>query len=163
LGEFREALPYYRQALEISVRLGLKPASSDDFGNIALCFAGIGDVDAALENFDRAAQLAREAGLAKEEADWHKGKGTTLVGLGRYGAALREYAAAEKVYEHSGLQRELVEALNDSAIVYESLGDVAAAETRLQRGLHLAEKIGNAAGESASMLALGDLERRRKK
>ncbi len=161
LGKFREALPYYRQALEISERLGLKPASSDDFGNIALCLAGTGDVDAALENFDRASQVAREAGLAKEEADWHKGKGTTLVGLGRYDAALREYAAAEQVYEHSGLQRELVEALNDTATVYESLGDVSAAETRFQRSLRLSQKIGSAAGESASMLALGDLERRR--
>ena len=162
LGKFREALPYYRQALEISERLGLKPASSDDFGNIALCLAGTGEVDAALENFDRASRVAREAGLAKEEADWHKGKGTTLVGLGRYDAALREYAAAEQVYEHSGLQRELVEALNDTATVYESLGDVSEAETRFQRGLRLSQKIGSVAGESASMLALGDLERRRR-
>src|SRR6266567_566339 len=42
-----------------------------------------------------------------------------------------------------------------------ALGDVSAAETRFQRGLHLSQKIGSAAGESASMLALGDLERRR--
>jgi len=162
LGKFSEALPYYRQALEISERLGLKPASSDDFGNIALCQAGIGDIDAALTSFDRAAQIAREAGLAKEEADWHKGKGTTLAGLGRYDAALREYAAAEQVYEHSGLQRELVEALIDTATVYEALGDISATEIHLQRALRLAQKIGNSAAESASMLALGDLERRRR-
>ncbi len=162
LGKFSEALPYYRQALEISERLGLKPASSDDFGNIALCQAGIGDIDAALASFDRAAHIAREAGLAKEEADWHKGKGTTLAALGRYDFALREYAAAEQVYERSGLQRELVEALIDTATVYESLGDIPGAEIRFQQGLHLAKKIGSAAGESASMLALGDLERRRR-
>ena len=162
LGKFSEALPYYRQALEISERLGLKPASSDDFGDIALCQAGIGDIDAALASFDRAAQIAREAGLAKEEADWHKGKGTTLAGLGRYDAALREYAAAEQVYGRSGLQRELVEALIDTATVYESLGDIPAAEMRFAHGLRLAKKIGSASGESASMLALGDLERRRR-
>jgi CHAT domain-containing protein/Tfp pilus assembly protein PilF len=162
LGKFSEALPYYRQALEISERLGLKPASSDDFGDIALCQAGIGDIDAALTSFDHAAQIAREAGLAKEEADWHKGKGTTLAGLGRYDAALREYAAAEQAYKRSGLQRELVEALIDTAMVYESLGDIPAAELRFQHGLRLAKKIGSAAGESASTLALGDLERRRR-
>ena len=162
LGKFSEALPYYRQALEISERLGLKPASSDDLGDIALCQAGTGDIDAALASFDRAAHVAREAGLAKEEADWHKGKGTTLAGLGRYDAALQEYAAAEQVYERSGLQRELVEALIDTATVYESLGDIPAAETRFQHGLRLAKKIGSAAGETASMLALGDLERRRR-
>lgn len=163
LGKYREALPYYRQALEISERLGLKPASSDDLGNIGLCLAGLGDVDGALASFDHALRVAQDTGLVKEEADWHKGKGTTLVGLGRYDAALREYAAAEQVYEHSGLQRELVEALNNMGGVYELLGDGVSAEMHLQQALHLAQKIGNSAGESTSLLALGDLERRRKR
>jgi CHAT domain-containing protein/Tfp pilus assembly protein PilF len=163
LGRFREALPYYQQALEISERLGLKPAASDDLGNIGLCLAGLGDVDGAVKSFDRALRIAREAGLAKEEADWRKGKGTTLVGLGRYDEALREYAEAEKVYQHSGLQRELVEALNDTGSVYELLGDAVSADLRFQRALQLAQKIGHNAGESTSLLALGDLERRRKR
>jgi CHAT domain-containing protein/Tfp pilus assembly protein PilF len=161
LGKFREALPYYRRALEISDRLGLKPASSDDLGNIALCLAGTGDIDEALATYDRALQVARETSLTKEEADWHRGKGTIFVGLGRYDAALREYAAAEQVYERSRLQRELVEGLNDAGGVYELLGDTAAAETRFNRALHLAQTIGNTSGETATLLALGELERGR--
>ena len=162
LGKFREALPYYQQALAISERLGLKPASSDDLGNIALCLTGVGDIDGALLNFDRALEVAHNTGLAKEEADWHKGKGTTLVGLGRFDAGLREYAAAEQVYEHAGLKRELVEALTDTGYVYELLGDANAAEVRFQRGLQLAREIGNGFGETSDLIALGDLERRRK-
>jgi len=163
LGKFREALPYYQQALAISERLGLKPASSDDLGNIALCLAGIGDVDGALKNFDRALEVAHDTGLPKEEADWRRGKGSTLVGLGRFDAALREYSAAEQVYERAGLKRELVEALNDMGRTYELLGDGADAESRFQRALQLAQEIGNGSGESANLIALGDLERRRKK
>jgi len=163
LGRFREALPFYQQALEISERLGLKPAASDDLGDIALCLAGLGDADGAVKSFDRALLIARETGLAKEEADWRKGKATTLAGLGRYDTALREYAEAENVYQHSGLQRELVEALNDTGNVYELLGDGVSADLRFQRALQLAQKIGHTAGESASLLALGDLERRRKR
>lgn len=163
LGRFREALPFYQQALEISERLGLKPAASDDLGDIGLCLAGLGDVDGAVKSFDRALVIAREAGLAKEEADWRKGKATALVGLGRYDSALREYNEVEKLYQHSGLQRELVEALNDTGKVYELLGDGVSAELRFQRALQLAVKIGNNEGESASLLALGDLERRRKR
>ncbi len=162
LGKFREALPYYQQALAISERLGLKPASSDDLGNIALCFAGTGDIDGALKSFDRALEIAHETGLTKEEADWRKGKGTTLVGLGRFDAGLREYSEAEQVYEHAGLKRELVEALADSGYVYELLGDSNAAEARFQKALLLAREIGNVSGEGASLIALGDLERRRK-
>jgi tetratricopeptide (TPR) repeat protein len=120
-------------------------------------------VDGAVKSFDRALLIARETGLAKEEADWRKGKATTLAVLGRYDAALREYAEAEKVYQHSGLQRELVEALNDTGNVYELLGDGVSADLRFQQALQLAQKIGHTAGESASLLALGDLERRRKR
>lgn len=160
IGEYRESLPYYQQALAVSERLGLKPASSDDLGNIALCLAGMGDIDGALKSFDRASQVAHETGLAKEEADWHRGKGSTLVGLGRFDAALREYAAAEQVYEHAGLKRELVEALLDTGRVSELLGDRLDAESHFKRALHLAQEIGNAAGESSSSIALGDLQRR---
>ena len=163
LGKFREALPYYQQALAIHERLGLKPTSSDDLGNIALCLAGTGDIDGALKSFDRALELAHDTGLTKEEADWRKGKGGTLVGLGRFDAALREYAAAEQAYEHAGLKRELVEALSDTGRTYELLGDGTEAESRFRRALELAREIGNGAGESANLIALGDLERRRKK
>lgn len=163
LGQFREALSYYQQALAISERLGLKPASSDDLGNIALCLAGTGDIDGALQHFDRALDVAHATGLAKEEADWRKGKGSTLVGLGRFDAALREYAAAEEVYERAGLKRELVEARADTARVYELLGNADSAKQRIDQALQLARQIGNASGESNSLLALGDLERREKR
>jgi hypothetical protein len=73
---------------------------------------------------------------------------------------LHEYAAAEQVYERSGLQRELIEALNDTGGLYELLGDGAAADIRFQRALRLAQNIRNASGESTSLLALGELERR---
>ena len=82
--------------------------------------------------------------------------------LGRYDTALHEDAAAEQVYERSGLQRELIEALNDTGGLYELLGDGAAADMRFQGALRLAQKISNAAGASTSLLALGELERRRK-
>jgi len=163
LGRFGEALPYYRQALEISERLGLKPASSDDLGDIALCLAGAGDIEGALADFDRALKIAHESGLPKEEADWHKGKATTLTAVGRYDAALREYILAQKVYEQAGLQRELVEALNDTGNLHELLGDGVTAEQQFGHALQLSRNIGNGAGERASLLALGELELRRKK
>lgn len=163
LGRFHEALPYYQQAFEISERLGLKPASSDDLGNMALCLAGSGDVERALTNFDRALEIAHESGLPKEEADWRKGKATTLAAVGRYDSALREYGEAERVYEQTGLQRELIEVLNDTGNLHELLGDSATAERQFGRALELSRKIGNGSGERTSLLALGDLELRRKR
>lgn len=163
LGKFRDALPYYQQALDISERLALKPASSEDLENIALCLSATGDVDGALQSFDRASRIAHEAGLPKEEADSRKGKASTLVGLGRFDQALREYAAAEQVYQHAGLKRELLEALIDTGHVDELLGDGKSANTQFVRALQIAREIGNTSGESSSLIALGDLKRRRKR
>jgi len=162
LGRFREALDYYRQAQAISQRLGLKPAEAEDRGNIALCLKGIGDMDASLAEFDQALQIAHQAGLSKEEADGRKGKGSLLVGLGRYDAALREYSNAQETYDRARLRRELVEVLNDTGHAYELLGDTAGAEKEFRRALEIAQTIGNPAGVASSLIALGDLERRRK-
>ena len=62
------------------------------------------------------------------------------------------------MYKHSGLLK-LAEALNDTGGVYE-LGD---GSSETLPATKLATKIGNSTGESASLLALGDLERRRKR
>lgn len=162
-GRFSEAVPYYRQALAIDQRLALKPSVTLDLGNIALCLSATGDIDGALKTFDRALAVAHEAGLAGEEADWRKGKGTTLVGIGRFDEALREYAAAEQVYEHAGLRREEVEALLDTGRVNELLGNGIGSGSRFRHALALARKIGYSSGETASLLAMGELERRRRR
>lgn len=163
LGRFREALGYYREALAISERLDLKPAEADDLGNIAVCLSGLGEIDESLDTFDKALQTAHQAGLSKEEADWRKGKAATLAGLGRYDAALEEYGKAQQAYERSGLKRELSEALNDKGRLYDLLGDTRSASKTFYSSRDIAQSIGNGSGVISSTIALGDLERRRKR
>src|SRR5207247_3719750 len=62
-----------------------------------------------------------------------------------------------------GMQRELGGPRDEPGPLYELLGDGGAAATRFHHALQLAQKIGNGSGESTSLLALGGLERRRKK
>ena len=61
LGQFREALGYYQQALKISEQLGSTTAMSQDHGNIALCLLGLGEAEDALKHFDQAIALAAKA------------------------------------------------------------------------------------------------------
>lgn len=163
LGRFREALGYYREALVISERLGLKPAQADDLGNIAVCLSRLGEIDESLDTFDRALTTAHEAGLSKEEADWRKGKAGTFAGLGRYDAALEEYGKAQQAYERAGLKRELAEALDEKGRLYDLLGDSRSATRTFYRSRSIAQSIGNTSGVISSTIALGDLERRRKR
>ena len=163
LGRYGEAIPYYEQALEIDERLKVKRQASLDLGNIAVCQAGLGQLDEALRTCNRALLLAREGGAKKDEADWHKGKGATYASKGKYDLAREEYRQALAIYEAAGLKRELIEGLEDDGNLHELLGDSATAEKDFRRGLEFARSIGNPRGVTAGMMALGDLEWRRKR
>jgi tetratricopeptide (TPR) repeat protein len=163
LGRDREAIGYYRQALAISTRLDNRTAMSQDLGNIALCHAGLGEVAEAIADYDRALALARETGLAKEEADWLKGKGAVLVATGRHAEGLELVRSALARYQASGLERERAGALEELARLDLELGDVAAAEESLQQSLAVARAIGNTRGVLNGLLALGEIERRRRR
>ena len=163
LGEYSEALRYYQQALEIDERANLKPGMSLDLQNIALSFAGMGRLREALETFDRSIKLANEAGLKKEAADAQKGKASALVSLGKYTEALTQYRVVLQVYEAAGLKPQLIEGLGDLGTLELQLGDAASAERELRRAVDLSKTINHPRGVTINLIALGDLEWRRKR
>ncbi len=163
LGEYKDALRYYQQALAIDERLKLKAETSLDLGNIALCYLGLGSVTEAIQFFDRALKLAREASLRKEEALWQKGKASALVQIGKYTEALEQYRQALQTYEQAELKQPLIEALSDLGALEVRLGDIASAEKDFRRALDLSRTIAHARGIALNLIALGNLEWRRKR
>jgi CHAT domain-containing protein/Flp pilus assembly protein TadD len=161
-GRYAEAIPYYQQALAIDQRLKRKRETSLDQGNIALGQIGLGKIDEALHTFDYALTLSREIGAKKDEADWHKGKGSAYLNLGKYDLAREEYRAALEIYERAGLKQQLIEGLEDDGNLHEQLGDDATAERDFRRAFDLSRAIGHPRGVTDSLMALGDLEWRRK-
>ena len=163
LGQYREAMRNYQEALAISERLELKPWASQDLGNLALCYLMLGQVDQALGTFDRALELARESGLKKEEANWLKGKGMAWVRLGEYDQAFEAYRQSVQFYEEAGANRELIEALHERGALQVLLGDLASGERDFHRAITLARSIGHPRGVTFNLIALGDVEWRRKR
>lgn len=169
LGEYAEALRYYQQSLAIDERLKLKPSICLDLENIGLCYVGLGRAEEAIQTLDRALSIAKEAGLKKEEADCQKAKGSALMQLGRYTEALEWYRQARQTYEQVGLNSEpafkqqLIEALGDLGNLEVRLGDVASAEKDFRRAIEVSEAIKHPRGITINLIALGDLEWRRKR
>jgi CHAT domain-containing protein/Tfp pilus assembly protein PilF len=169
LGEYAEALRYYQQSLAIDERLKLKPSICVDLENIGLCYVGLGRFEEAIQTLDRALSIAREAGLKKEEADCQKAKGSALMQLGRYTEALDWYRQARQTYEQAGLnadprfKQQLIEALGDLGNLEVRLGDVASAEKDFRRAIEISEAIKHPRGITVNLIALGDLEWRRKR
>jgi CHAT domain-containing protein/Tfp pilus assembly protein PilF len=163
LGEFSKALEYYQQAFEIDERNKLKSGLALDLQNIGLCYTGMGRLTEALESFDRSIKMATEAGLKKELTDSRKGKASALVQLGRYTAALSEFNALLSDYESAGMKPSLIEGLGDLGNLELRLGDVASAERDFRRALELSRGINQTRGVTVNLIALGDLEWRRKR
>jgi CHAT domain-containing protein/Tfp pilus assembly protein PilF len=169
LGEYAEALRYYQQSLAIDERLKLKPSICLDLENIGLCYVGLGRAQEAIQSLDRALMLAKEAGLTKEEADCRKAKGSALLQLGKYTEALEQYRQAKQTYEQVGLnaqpefKQQLIEALGDLGNLEVRLGDVASAEKDFRRAIEISEAIKHPRGITVNLIALGDLEWRRKR
>lgn len=168
LGEYAQALTYYQQSLAIDERLKLKPAITVDLENIALCYVGLGRAQEAIQTLDSASSLAKAVGL-KEEADCQKAKGSALVQLGRYTEALDWYRQALQTYQQVGLKAEpgfkqqLIEALGDLGNLEVRLGDVVSAEKDFRRAIEISEAIKHPRGVTINLIALGDLEWRRKR
>ena len=169
LGEYAEALRYYQQSLAIDERLKLKPAITVDLENIALCYIGLGRAQEAIPVLDRALILAKEAGLKKDEADCQKAKGSALVQLGRYTEALEWYRQARQTYDQAGVnadaqfKQQLIEALGDLGNLEIRLGDDASAEKDFRRAVEISDAIKHPRGITTNLIALGDLEWRRKR
>lgn len=169
LGEYSEALRYYQQSLAIDERLKLKPSICLDLENIGLCYVGLGRAQEAIQILDRAIILAKEAGLKKEEADCRKARGSALLQLGKYTEALEQYRQARQTYEQVGLneqpgfKQQLIEALGDLGNLEIRLGDDASAEKDFRRAIGISEAIKHPRGITINLIALGDLEWRRKR
>jgi tetratricopeptide (TPR) repeat protein len=85
------------------------------------------------------------------------------VEKGDYHLGLLNYRAALAVYEKIGAPAELLEALHGSGQLHLLLGDTASAERDFKRALEMARSIGLERGITLNLIALGDLELRRKR
>jgi len=92
-----------------------------------------------------------------------------LVQLGKYTEALDWYRQALQTYQQVGLKAEpgfkqqLIEALGDLGNLEVRLGDLASAEKDFRRAVEIAEAIKHPRGVTINLIALGDLEWRRKR
>jgi CHAT domain-containing protein/Tfp pilus assembly protein PilF len=162
LGQFRDALGYYQQALAISERLNSRSSMSQDNGNIALCLLGLGETDDALKHFDRAIHLAKLAGMRQDEAYWMRQMGNGLIRKGLYDQGLAAHRTAIAVYEEIEANPELAEALHDTGRLHLLLGDPDSAERFFAQSLDLSRNAGLSRGITRNLIALGELQYRRK-
>ena len=94
LGEARQAIEFYEQALAIDREIGNRQGESIDLGGLASCYADLGETRRAIELYEQALAIDREVGNR-----W--GEATTLGNLGVRYAGLGETRRAIELYEQA--------------------------------------------------------------
>jgi CHAT domain-containing protein len=133
---------------------------SQDHGNIALCYLGLGKIDTALGHLDQAIEGSSQAGMKQDEAYWLRSRGNARLLEGRYDLALEDQRAALAIYSTIEGKTEWIEALHDMGQLYLRLGDTHNAESYYRQSMGLARDIGLSRAITGNLLMLGDLQSR---
>ena len=153
LGEFRRAIEYHEQGLEIDREIGDRRGEGTALGNLGNAYAALGEPRRAIEYHEQGLEIAREIGD-------RRGEGTALGNLGN--AALGEPRRAIE-YHEQGLEiaREIGDRRGEGAflgnlgIAYADLGEPRRAIRFNEQGLEIAREIGDRQGEGAFLGNLG--------
>ncbi|MGB6014319.1 MAG: tetratricopeptide repeat protein, partial [Nodosilinea sp.] len=156
LGDYRQAIDFHEQALDIFREIGDRGGEGAALGSLGNAYDGLGYYRQAITFHERSLAIARELGD-------RRGEGGSLGNLGVVYYSLGDYRQAITFYEqHLAIAREIGDrlgegnALGNLGNAYDSLGDYQRAITFHKQRLAIAREINNRRGEGN---ALGDLGR----
>jgi len=167
VGDLRQAIPHYEEALAISREIGHRRNEGVWLGNLGAAHYGLGDVQRAIEYYQGALEIHREMGAesAQGSQDWmaaRRGEGNTLGNLGLATAALGEARRAIGYYEEQlvivreiGDRRGEGNAVGDLGLAYASLGQTQQSVGYFEQALAIHRAIGDRRGEGNWLGNLG--------
>jgi len=159
LGEVRQAIEHYEQALAISREIGDRRGEGNALGSLGIAYKNLGEVRRAIEYHEQALTVACEIGD-------RRGEGNRLGNLGLAYAVLGEVRRAIEYYEQAlVIAREIRDrrgegnTLGNLGSAYYSLGEVRRAIKCYDQALTVAREIGDRGGEGAHLGNLGSAYR----
>jgi tetratricopeptide (TPR) repeat protein len=143
LGDKQQALVYYQQALPLFRQVGDRRGEAATLNNIGVIYSALGDQQQTLDYYEQALPLFRQVGDRRGEA-------TTLAWLGHIAAGTKDFVAALDYYTQAlDLLRRIGDRWTERLFrrnitgIYQSMGDLAAAEEQLHQVVALDEAIGH--------------------
>jgi len=168
LGETGEASYCRRRYLEIVKESGAPKPWSDqgapsgdwpDQGDLSRVYAGLGELEKAIEHYTTALEIAQEIGDRYAEVHWHDSLGSAHEHLGEMHTAIEHYTAALEI------SREIAQKIGDRRSeaaqhvhlgqAYRNLGDTARARDHWTRALAIFEAIQDPSAELVRGLLAG--------
>jgi tetratricopeptide (TPR) repeat protein len=155
LGNYRQAIDLYTQALKIDRDLGDRQGEGADLINLGNCHISLGDYRQAIDLYTQALTIARDLGYRRAEAADLGNLGNCHYCLGDYRQAIDLHTRALTIAPDLGDRQLEANELGNLGNCHASLGDYRQAIDLHTRALTIARDIGYRYGEANTLNYLG--------
>ncbi|MCO5212668.1 MAG: tetratricopeptide repeat protein [Caldilinea sp.] len=155
LGDKRQALDFYEQALPLFRQVGDKRGEATTLNNIGTVYDDLGDKRQALDYYEQALPLRRQVGDKGGEATTLNNIGLVYSALGEKRQALDYYEQVLPLFRQVGDKRGEATTLNNIGRVYDALGDKRQALDYYEQALPLRRQVGDKRDEATTLNNIG--------
>ncbi|HKX27425.1 MAG TPA: tetratricopeptide repeat protein [Blastocatellia bacterium] len=155
LGEFRRALEFAEQRLEITRRIGDRRSEGQALGNLGQIYEALGEPRSAIRYLERQFVIAHELNDRRVEGLTLNSLGHTYHSLGETVRAIKFFEQARIVAGEIGDRRTEGQALGNLGWTCLTLGETGRAVEFFARRLAIARETGDRRGESQTLNHLG--------
>ena len=156
LGEYRQAIDLYTQALAIYRDIGDRQGEGAALGNLGLCHYSLGEYRQAIDLHTQALAIARDIGDRQGEGAALGNLGNCHLSLGEYRQAIDLHTQALAIARDIGNRQGEGAALGNLGLCHYSLGEYRQAIDLHTQALAIARDIGNRRSESIQLGNLGN-------
>ena len=157
LSEFNRAIDFYRQALEISQKIGDRNGEAKSLNWLGNAYCSLSQYHQAILFHQQSLEIKREIGDRNGEASSLNNLGNAYNSLGQYKQAIHFYHQSLEIFKEIGDFNYEANSLDNLGSTYHSLGQYQQSMNFYQQSLEIFKKIGNLSGEAASLTGLGNL------
>jgi len=157
IGQFREALQYWKQALTIYREIENREGEAKSLGNLGLAYKFLGQYKQAIEFHEQSLEISREIGDRQWEAGSLCNLGLAYQSLGKYHRAIEFQQQSLVISREIGYRQGEAISLGSLGSAYYVLGQYDKAIEFQQQSLVISREIGDRVGESISLDYLGNI------
>ena len=144
LGQYRQAIDYYQQALSIKRIIGDPAGEGTTLNNLGVVYDLLGQYDQAINYYQQALAISREIDELESEGNTLHNIGLMLIDKGRYGEAEEKLFAAIAIWKNLRIEliddRDRVSLFETQINTYQNLQQVLVVQGRSQKALEIAEQ-----------------------
>lgn len=155
LGQAKNAIGFYEQALVIDREIGDRRGEGADLGNLGAAYANLGQAARAIECYEQALVILRAIGDRGGEGAVLGNLGIAYRNLGQVERAIEYYEQQLVIVRAIGDRRGEGNALGNLGVAYKNLGQIARAIEFYEQQLVIVREIGDRQGEGNVLNNLG--------